>query len=347
MRQQRDLSPVPWRPMFNRALAAVGRFLIISGVIILLFVAFQLWGTGIEQSGHQDDLGHSFTKEVLGRKAPKSATEGGSDQAEEAVIADLSHVDPATVPPTPPSKEGDPIGIIEIPSIGVRQFMVEGVAKSDLKKGPGHYPGTPLPGQAGNVAIAGHRTTYGAPFNRIDELKPGDVINTYTPQGKFRYEVMAPRPGIGIQQGPGWFSVKPTQTEVIAPTLDNRITLTACHPKRSAQQRIVVQAKLAAEPAPAPSTTTTTVAAGAATKGSSPQDTTAAALQHSEDSFGGDASAKWPAIGLGVAFAAVWIAAHQLGRRWRKVPAYVLASPALIALLWFCFVFCDRWLPSI
>jgi sortase A len=326
--------------MFYRALAGVGRFLIVAGVCILLFVAFQLWGTGIEQSHHQDELGRSFTRKVLGKQQAAKADD--SEQAEDAVVADLAHVDPTTAPPTPPAKEGDPVGVIEIPKIGVRQFIVEGVAKADLRKGPGHYTGTPLPGQAGNASIAGHRTTYGAPFNRIDELLPGDVIYAYTPQGKFRYEVMAPRPGIGIEEGPGWFSVKPTQTEVIAPTADNRLTLTACHPKRSARQRIVVQAKLVAEPAVAPTTTTTVPVGGASTP-----DATSVALKHAEDSFGGDASAKWPAIAFAVAFAAVWVVASIVAKRWKRWPAIFAAAPALIVLLWFCFVFTDRWLPSI
>jgi sortase A len=331
-------APVPWRPMFYRALGALGRFLIVSGIVVLLFVGFQLWGTGIEHSAHQDDLGRSFSKQVLGRKAKPA---GDSEQAEDAVIADLSHVDPTTAPPTPPAREGDPVGIIEIPKIGVRQFIVEGTAKDDLKKGPGHYTGTPLPGQAGNASIAGHRTTYGAPFNRIDELQPGDVIDTYTPQGRFTYQVMAPRPGIGIEEGAGWFSVLPTQTEVIAPTTDNRLTLTACHPKRSARQRIVVQAELVAQPAPAP--TTTTVAPT-----SQPQrDATTRALVDAADSFGGDAAAKWPAIALGAGFAAVWILAGVLARRWRRWPVVLVAAPALTVLLWWCFVFTDRWLPSI
>jgi sortase A len=147
---------------------------------------------------------------------------------------------------------------------------------------------------------------------------------------------------VGIEQGPGWFTVKPTQTEVIAPTTDNRITLTACHPKRSARERIVVQATLAAEPAPTATTTTL-----APTPDEPIGDPTAAALEQAEDSFGGDASAKWPAIGLGVAFAAVWITASVLARRWKRWPAVLVAAPILVVLLWFCFVFTDRWLPSI
>src|SRR3546814_2018073 len=73
------------------------------------------------------------------------------------------------------------------PICGVDETIIEGVSLADRKHGPGHVPETPLPGQEGNAAIAGHRTTYGAPFNRIDELVPGDEIIVQTIQGEFRY----------------------------------------------------------------------------------------------------------------------------------------------------------------
>ena len=78
---------------------------------------------------------------------------------------------------------------IRIPKIGVDKAVIQGVGVPDLKKGPGHYPSTPLPGQPGNAAIAGHRTTYGAPFYRLDELAPGDKILVATKQGHFEYKV--------------------------------------------------------------------------------------------------------------------------------------------------------------
>ena len=87
------------------------------------------------------------------------------------------------------SKPGDPLGKIEIPSIGVSDVFVQGTGTSDLRKGPGHYPATPLPGQHGTVGIAGHRTTYGAPFHDIDKLKPGVRIELSMPYGRFTYRV--------------------------------------------------------------------------------------------------------------------------------------------------------------
>jgi len=98
--------------------------------------------------------------------------------------------------------------------------------------GAGHYPQTPLPCEAGNVAIAGHRTTYGKPFGNLDRLKAGDTIELTTPVGGCVYQlVKAP------------FIVEPTDMSVIDPTAERMVTLTTCHPKGSAAQRLIVQAK--------------------------------------------------------------------------------------------------------
>ena len=113
-----------------------------------------------------------------------------------------------------------------------------------------------MPGNPGNAAIAGHRTTYGAPFHNIDQLAPGDEIIVTTLQGEFRYEVL-PQPTDEVDDSGepvmrGNFIVAPSQVEVLDDFGDNRLTLTACHPKYSARQRIVVVAQLVEEPAPAP-----------------------------------------------------------------------------------------------
>ena len=89
-------------------------------------------------------------------------------------------------------EDGDALAQIQIPSIEVDKVVVDGVAVADLRKGPGHYSQTAMPGNAGNASIAGHRTTYGAPFNRIDELQPGDEITVTSIQGEFTYRVLDP-----------------------------------------------------------------------------------------------------------------------------------------------------------
>ena len=127
---------------------------------------------------------------------------------------------------------GDAIGRIRIPEIGVNKVIVEGTDGGSLRKGPGHYPETPLPGVRGTVGIAGHRTTYGAPFNEVDKLEEGDEIAVEMPYGRFVYAVEKEQ------------IVEPTATWVTRRVKHDRLVLTACHPKYSAAQRIVIFARL-------------------------------------------------------------------------------------------------------
>lgn len=126
---------------------------------------------------------------------------------------------------------GDSLTRIRIPSIGVDTVVVEGTTASALRAGAGHYPDTPLPCERGNVGIAGHRTTYGGPFADLDRLRPGEQIILDTPVGSCVYEV---------QKDP--FIVKPTDMSVVAPSTDATLTLTTCHPKGSARERLIVRA---------------------------------------------------------------------------------------------------------
>jgi sortase A len=130
------------------------------------------------------------------------------------------------------SRPGDPLGRISMPAIGVSDVVVEGTGTGDLRLGPGHYPATPLPGQRGTMGIAGHRTTYGAPFRHIDGLKPGDPITLTMPYGRFTYRVERTR------------IVPPTAVWVTDRVSYDRLILSACNPLYSAAQRIVVFAKL-------------------------------------------------------------------------------------------------------
>lgn len=129
---------------------------------------------------------------------------------------------------------GDSLTRIQIPRIGVDVVVVEGTTASALKAGAGHYPSTPLPCEVGNVAIAGHRTTYGRPFHDLDQLEPGDRIILETPVGECTYE---------LDFEP--FIVAPNQVGVVANTPEEaRLTLTTCHPKGSARQRLIATAKM-------------------------------------------------------------------------------------------------------
>ncbi len=139
--------------------------------------------------------------------------------------------------------EGDPLTRIEIPAIGVNTIVVEGTTPSALKAGAGHYRSTALPGQKGNVAIAGHRTTYGRPFNKLDGLKPGDRVVLTSPIGRFTYRVINP-PGGSKREGPAAWITNPYDWSVAGKTKGDFVTLTTCHPKGSARQRLIVRAKL-------------------------------------------------------------------------------------------------------
>jgi LPXTG-site transpeptidase (sortase) family protein len=121
---------------------------------------------------------------------------------------------------------------IEIPAIHFKAYVLEGTDGSVLAKGPGHYVGTPLPGEAGNACIAGHRTTHGHAFRELNKLQPGDEIYTGTAACTAVYRVVK------------ILIVSPTDTGVASQSGPDRLTLTTCHPKGSAKQRLVVVAEL-------------------------------------------------------------------------------------------------------
>ena len=127
--------------------------------------------------------------------------------------------------------EGDAIAEIRIPSIGVSEYVVEGTDVDSLRKGPGHYPDTPLPGDPGTTAIAGHRTTYGAPFRHIDDVHRGQPITIDMPDGRFVYRVEQTK------------IVDDQDLSVLEKVGYQRLVLSACHPLYSAAQRIIVFAR--------------------------------------------------------------------------------------------------------
>lgn len=141
-------------------------------------------------------------------------------------------------------EESSPVTRLRIPKLGVDTIVVEGTSKEALDAGAGHYPGTPLPGGPGNVAIAGHRTTYGKPFADLDLMQPGDRVELDTPVGQFVYEMI---PGFDGHANP-WV-IEPSDWSVIDRTSEPMLTLTTCHPKRSAKQRLVARLKLVEKPA--------------------------------------------------------------------------------------------------
>jgi sortase A len=316
-----------------RVLGAIGRTLITAGVLILLFVAYQLWGTGIREAQAQNRLEDDFAEVLADADEPTattSSTTSSTSSTSSTSVPETTTTTAAPPEPVPPIEAvpaGEATARIRIPKIGVDKIVVEGVSLRDLKKGPGHYPETPLPGQKGNAAIAGHRTTYGAPFSRIDELEAGDEVFVETVQGEFRYLVSE-------QQ-----IISPTQVEVLDDKGDNRLTLTACHPKFSARQRIVVVAQLAPdeEVLPRPPRQSDDLDDPGVERPSAPE---------SLDDIDTAGSGNLPAILLGGLCAAIWILAWLLGRVWRKWPAYALGLPFFLVALFFFFEEFSRLLPA-
>ena len=127
--------------------------------------------------------------------------------------------------------KGDAIARISIPAIGVSDYVVEGTDTASLRKGPGHYPETPLPGDPGTAAIAGHRTTYGAPFRDIDQLESGDRIVLDMADGRFLYRVTRTK------------IVDDSDLSVLDRVGYKQLILSACHPLYSAAQRVIVFAR--------------------------------------------------------------------------------------------------------
>jgi sortase A len=198
-----------------------GRVLLSAGVLVLLFIAYLLWGTGLITAQAQHDLRQEF------------AAAQRSHHESVAVHPPSGPTGPPSVaPPIAAPAPGGPVGIISIPKISLSMAIVEGTDAEQLRSGPGHYPGTPLPGEAGNVAIAGHRTTYLHPFFNLNELANGDAIDILTVQGLFVYKVTSNQ------------AVSPSDVAVVAPTATPVLTLTTCNPRYSASQRLVVQAAL-------------------------------------------------------------------------------------------------------
>jgi sortase A len=231
MRTADDLRPIPIRPRRRgthaivRAIGILGRVFVGAGLILLFYTAYLLWGTGV------------YTKQEQERAA---------DQLARNPIVTEQHLSGGKIPPARPSggaKLGDPLFTLKIPKIGLETVVVQGVGREELKKGPGHFPdcnerpGTnecvtdaKYPGESGNVPISGHRTTYGAPFFRLNELEKGDVIDFVSGRARYRYKVR--------------------ETKIVDPIAGFReveqhgrdeVTLTTCHPRFTAAQRMVIQ----------------------------------------------------------------------------------------------------------
>lgn len=214
------------------ATGVLGELLITTGVLLLLFVVWQLWWTDVQADAAQ--------REVTGQLQQEW---GAGEETPVQLPDDAAPAGDAPPPEEPAPVAGDPFAVVYIPRFGEGwqpRPVYEGTGLDVLEKGVGHYPGTALPGAVGNLSLAGHRVTYGKPFNQIEELLVGDAVVVETAQAWYTYRVTSTR------------IVTPDQVEVIAPVpgdptavpTERMLTLTTCHPMYSARQRYIVHAVL-------------------------------------------------------------------------------------------------------
>jgi len=194
--------------------------LVAFGVGMLLYPVT----TDIYTSRAQARLRRDFAARVVQEQAPQPA--------------------PAAPAPTVVGP-GQVVALIRIPKLNLDTVMVEGIDPATLREGPGHYPASSQPCARGNMAIAGHRTTYGRPFGGLDQLTAGDKITLVTPQRGCTYEVVSgasPRPA--PHKGSAAWITSPDDWSAVAPLQGSYLTLTTCHPKGSAAKRLIVRARL-------------------------------------------------------------------------------------------------------
>lgn len=185
------------------------KLLLLFGLIIVLFMAFELFLTPLAEGRAQEALLSSFKTAIV-----------------------TTTLDRTTDAPA----EGSPVAILAIPRLHVTQMVVEGTTPNDLKSGPGHLRAAPIPGEFGNTVIAGRRTTYGAPFAHLNVLATGDTISVVTGQGLFTYKVRSVS------------HVVPGQPDPIVGTADSRLTLITSDPAYLANGRLAVTATLQGRP---------------------------------------------------------------------------------------------------
>lgn len=209
----------PWAMILRRAVTGIAVALIAFGVGMLIYPA----ATDLYTQRAQARLRQDFAGDVAAAQAgPVGAV---------------------------PARQA--LAVIRIGAVGLDAVVVQGTSPASLHVGPGHYQQTAAPCMAGNVGIAGHRTTYGKPFNRLDALVPGNEIVLVTAAARCTYAVLPAPPGAARAAGGAAWIVRPDDWSVVGPLAGgpggSYLTLTTCNPKGSAAQRLVVRARLVPE----------------------------------------------------------------------------------------------------
>jgi sortase (surface protein transpeptidase) len=226
-----EAGPGPRRDRLGVLAGVLGEILVTCGLVALLFVVYEVYVTDLLTDRRQDELAQELHEDWDAGAAPSPR---------ESLV-------------------GDAFGVLHIPRLGpdYERVVLEGTAEEQLRQGPGHYTGTAMPGEQGNAAFAGHRVGKGSPFLELDALEPGDPIVVETRDMWFVYRVLGdPDSGefTGDPSGiPGQQIVSPGDIEVISPTPGAAadapasgayLTLTTCHPRYSARERLIIHAAL-------------------------------------------------------------------------------------------------------
>lgn len=263
-----------------------GLALVAAGLAVALFIAFEFAYTGQLEQRSQRSLLATFQKRLA----------AGQFDAPDAPV------------------QSGPVAVLQIPAIGLDQVVVQGSSPEDLKQGPGHLPGTPLPGEFGNAVIIGHRLTYGGPFGHLGRLGRGDTIAVLTGQGRFTYRVT------------GTSTVRPGQHDVVGPSADSRLTLVTSTSAFGSDRRAVT-ASLVGDPV------------GIATR---PPATAAG----DELGTSGDIAGLYLAIIWLIALAGLALAAARAYRNWPRLAVHLVTTPPLLMLLYLVYQSLDRFLPG-
>ncbi len=297
-----SLSPAPVRTRVD-LVGRVGSITTTIGVLLFLFIVFEFVVSDLSEARSQRALLGEFRSVMSGGAfvaPPPDAI--GQEQAE------------VTAPPRPAA--GDPVALLQIPSLGIEKVVVEGSTAQETKQGPGHLMGSPMPGEVGRVVLAGRRTTYGAPFARIDELSGGDDVVLTTPKGRFTYEVDEVR------------TIDAGSPDVLAPDQSsNSLILTTSNPEYLASERLVVIASLQGDPVSLPERQPMVVG----------EDMTGAS---------GDTRSLWLILVWTQVLIAALVGTWMLYRRWPARIAYLITTPIALALVFLLFENLDRLLPS-
>lgn len=241
----RHAAPSPWGDRIRTGIRGTGQTFITAGLVVLLFVVYELWVTNIF---------NAHTQHKLHAQLEQQWSQGK---------------DPLAAPPVKPGTKlrslplGDGFALIRIPEFGADWVytVVQGTGERELAEGPGHYVDTAMPGDVGDFAVAGHRVGKGSPFLNLDKLHAGDFIVVETKNYWYTYRVLGDQasgdPTVADQDGiPGREIVSPGDIDVIDPVpghpgrTPNRrlITLTTCHPRFSAAQRMIIHGEMVGAP---------------------------------------------------------------------------------------------------